>query len=150
MAAPFLAAPAVKAWGPALMGLLKLFGVLACIALLVYAGKAVYDDQVEVRERIITESVGKALAERNNTVLQDANKLLKGRADDQAVELWQARQAIQALNSKFSEIKTTQQATLAKVRGIEADLETKPAPEVEAAANALMDDFNSQMEALYP
>lgn len=146
----WFALPAAKAAVPALINLGKFLAVCAAVTMLAYAIKGVYDDQVAIRERVITEATAKVAAETRATALTVTVEAQQRRAVALAEELKLARQAVQQLNTEFSDIKRGQQALLTRVSAIDKDLQTKPATEVAAQADAVMAEINAKLEETYP
>lgn len=133
----------------ALPGLLKTFMLCSAVALLVFSAKSVYDDLAENRDKLVATTTLRVQAESKVTTLSRVNHVLQARANEQAETLRASRQAQQALNREFTDIKRQQQAMLGSLRGVQRDLDTKPAVEVEAEANRFMDELNGKLEATY-
>lgn len=131
-------------------GVIKFVVIAGLVTLLVWTVKTIYEDQVEVRERIIAESLERAQADAEVTRLTIITQRQEERAKEREAELEAAREAVRSLNFQFSAIKADQQQLLAGLRDVESELQTRPAPEVEAEANALMESVNSRMEGLFP
>lgn len=143
-----LVMPTVTAAG--VWAVVRFLLVMAASMLLVFVIHAIYKDQVQVRNQIIEQTAQRAAAEARATTLEVVVTRQEARAKERDQELREARLAVNQLNSEFTDLRKNQQRVLANLNGIIADLQTKPAPEVEAKANALMDDINAQIEGVLP
>lgn len=136
-------------WSAAWM-VIRFVLVAGCVALLTFTVHGIYKDQVEVRNRVIEEAAAKAAAEARAGSLELVVTTLQTRAKERDQELQAARAAVTQLNHDFTDLRRKQQVQLANLSSLLEDLQTKPAPEVEAKANAIMSDINKQLEESLP
>lgn len=145
---PALAMPKITLAGAWVV--IRFLLVVACVLMLVWAGKGVYADQVQIRDAVIEQTAQRAAAEARAGSLEVVVTQQRIRANEQARELVAARKAMEGLNTEFKALRQNQKRLQASISDVTRDLQSKPMPEVEAKANALMDEINKQMEEALP